>query len=60
MVKSVSGGSKKPGIKNDVLQLERKKQQKIEVFPITPLVLAITPTITAETVALAVIDKQNL
>lgn len=60
MVKSVSGGSKKPGIKNDVLQLERKKQQKIEVFPITPLVLAITPTITAETVALAVIDQQNL
>lgn len=60
MVKSVSGGSKKPGIKNDALQLERKKQQKIEVFPITPLVLAITPTITAETVALAVIDKQNL
>ena len=60
MVKSVSGGSKKPGIKKDVLQLERKKQQKIEVFPITPLVLAITPTITAETVALAVIDQQNL
>ena len=56
MVKRVSGGSKKPAIKNDVLQLERKKQQKIEVFPITTLVLAIT----AETVALAVIDKQNL